>query len=209
MAKKAQIDLLLVRSGRTEWEEAGRLQGQADLPLSPTGREVVLANLRHLLAGDDGADVSVVLTSPDEASQETGQLLGERIESKQRPISGLQAFNLGLWEGLLEDDLIERYPRAYKQWREDPSSVHPPEGETFVAGEVRVLMALLKAVEKATGTAVAVVVRPMEYGILRALASGRSTSDVWLLVEDGPAVERLPLQLSTLRERIESLKASA
>jgi len=64
MAKKDQIDLLLVRSGRTEWEEAGRLQGQADLPLSEAGREVVLANLRHLLAGDAPALTAVLTATP-------------------------------------------------------------------------------------------------------------------------------------------------
>jgi len=86
--------------------------------------------------------------------------------------------------------------------------VNPPEGESFVAGEVRLLTALAKALEKGPGTSIGVVARPMEFGLLRARIDGRPTSELWTIVEDGPASARAQVRIPELRARVESLKAS-
>ncbi len=208
MAKKNEIDLLLVRSGRTDWEEVGRLQGSTDLPLSEQGRTVVGATINHIALSQPELIFATVLTAPDEASVDTAGMLSERCSGKVRICQGLGAFRLGLWEGLLEENLDERFPKAYRQWRQDPSQVNPPEGETFVAGEARLLTALLKTLEKQSGKSVGVVLRPMEFGLLRSIIHQAPTSELRRLVEDGPLHERCSVGLSVFRTALDSLKAS-
>ncbi len=207
MAKRSEIDLLLVRSGRTEWEDQGRLQGHADLPLGMSGETALVANLNHLLGSEEGLKLSGVVTSPDEASRQTARLLAERTGgAKVRVQENLRAIDLGLWEGLRDDQLVEKYPRAYRQWREDPAAINPPEGEGFVAGQVRLLSALSKVLDKATSS-VGVVLRPLEYGIARAVVHGEGTDKVWELVEDGPLTDRVTVGPASLRGVLEQLRA--
>lgn len=209
MAKKNEVELLLVRSGRTDWEEVGRLQGSTDLPLSEQGRAVVGATINHIALSQPELCLTSVLCAPDEASVETAGMLSERCSGKVRIYPGLGAFRLGLWEGLLEENLDERFPKAYRQWRQDPAQVNPPEGETFFAGEARVLVALLKALEKQSGKSIGVVLRPLEFGLLRSIIHQAPTSELRRLIEDGPLHERCFVELSVFRTALESLKASA
>lgn len=209
MAKKSEIDLLLVRSGRTEWEEVGRLQGSTDLPLSDPGRSVVRASVNHITLTQPDISLSMIACAPDEASTETARMLAERCGGKTKVCPGLGAFRLGLWEGMLDEELDERFSKSYRQWRQDPSSVNPPEGETFFAAEARLLAALLKALEKQGGKCVGVVVRPLEYGVLRSVMHRLPTGDVHRLIEDGPLHERRSLELSVFRAALDDLKASA
>ena len=44
----ARIDLYLIRHGQTQWNSEGRLQGQQDSPLSPTGELQARAIARRL-----------------------------------------------------------------------------------------------------------------------------------------------------------------
>lgn len=208
MAKRSEIELLLVRSGRTDWEDQGRVQGHADLPLTESGRGALVANLNHLLGVSDGLALTAVVTAPDEASRETARLLAERTGAKVRVSDNLGALNLGLWEGLPDEQLTERYARSYRAWREDPASVNPPEGEAFVVGQVRVLTALARSLEKATGP-LGVVLRPLEYGLVRAVIAGEPTSKLWRLVEDGPLTERVTVDPASIRGVLDQLKAKA
>lgn len=208
MAKRSEIELLLVRSGRTDWEDQGRLQGHADLPLAETGRATLVANLNHLLGASDGLSLATVVSAPDEASRETARLLAERTGAKVRVNDNLKALNLGLWEGLPDEQLTERYARSFKAWHEDPASANPPEGEPFVAGQVRVLTALARVLEKAAGP-VGVVLRPLEYGLVRAVLANQPTSKIWRLVEDGPLTERATVDPTSIRGVLDQLKAKA
>ena len=208
MAKRSETELLLVRSGRTDWEDQGRLQGHADLPLAESGRAALVANLNHLLGAVSGLSLTTVVTAPDEASRETARLLAERTGAKVRVNENLKALSLGLWEGLPDEQLTERYARSYKAWYEDPASANPPEGEPFVVGQVRILTALARVLEKAAGP-IGIVLRPLEYGLVRAVIAGEPTSKLWRLVEDGPLTELVTVDPASIRGVLDQLKAKA
>ncbi len=85
------VRLALLRHGPTEWNAARRLQGRADIPLSPAGAEAVgrrvvppeLTGLRWL-------------TSPLARARQTARLLGVVAE----PEPALIEMDYGAWEGL-------------------------------------------------------------------------------------------------------------
>jgi probable phosphoglycerate mutase len=55
-----------------------------------------------------------------------------------KELDGLENLSHGLWEGMLLDDVRRKHPRVYKQWREAPAAVCPPEGETCADAYERV-----------------------------------------------------------------------
>lgn len=172
MAKSPNIEIVVIRSGRTEWDDARRVQGQTDLPLCAHASSELLSALAPLLTALERGP-GVIFHAPDEASSETAKLAagvfanGSAVRTK--PISNLSAVGMGLWEGLLEDDLGARYPRKFKLWREDPTSLVVPDGEGVVEGQARILTALGKLADKTQAGPLAIVLRPFEYEALARL----------------------------------------
>lgn len=84
------IPLLVIRHAPTEWNEAGRIQGRADMPLSNAGRRQAAA--WRLPAPWTGA---TCLSSPLKRAMETARLLG--LDPKPEP--RLIEMDWGEWEG--------------------------------------------------------------------------------------------------------------
>jgi probable phosphoglycerate mutase len=223
MGKVTDIELLLFASGATSWDEAGRIVGSCDLPPSEGGLAKVRERVAALLtasgaangAPEEGSDarpslggVSVVLCGPDEASQESAEVLARATESKVRVIDALGEVRLGLWEGMLRSDAEEKFPTSYGQWREDPASVNVPEGESLYEAADRILTGLGRALDKVKsepGEAVAVVLRPLALGIVRSWLGGLELSALWSTIEGCPCSERWSLT----RARVKLMKEGA
>jgi len=186
MAKQPAIDVLLVRSGETDWDDAERLQGETDLPMSESGREAMAALARQL--ADE--PLETIFCGPDEASLEAARLLAEQTGARVRKVADLAEMRLGLWEGLREAELQERYPKAYQQWREDPTAVTPPEGDTLLTVAERTLGAAEKALERTQRGPVAFVLRPIVRSVLASALEQRSLSSIWRLRDRLAPVER-------------------
>jgi len=208
MSKENTTQLvLLLRSGKTAWDDDGRLQGRTDLPLSENGRTSFIAGIPSAL-GQDEQGFPAVHHGPDEASKESANLIAERLGAKLKQIKGFGGMDVGLWDGLLENELTDRYPRAVKQWREDPLLVTPPEGETIPELADRLLSTLIKVCEKAGEKPIAIVLRPIAFSLLACLLTGKGTGGLWEMVQEGPSSERTTVNLKQLKDLIESHRAS-
>lgn len=195
MAKRQTFRVLLVRSGATSWDESGRLQGDNDLPLSDAGRSAASA----VIEGVDASTLSVILTSPDEASRQTAAMLAQRTGARVRKIDALTEIDLGLWEGMGEKQLRDRYAKAYGAWSMDPTGVTPPEGETITAAAKRVLPAVLRALDKAGGGPAALVLRPVTAGLVRCRLLDEPLANLWKVLENAPPAEWLDADRERLR----------
>jgi broad specificity phosphatase PhoE len=197
MAKPEQINVLIIRSGQSDWDITGRLVGQADLPLCDQAKSD-LAETSSLL---DGAELSCILHAPDQCSKSTADAYARVTGAKAKLIEALADIDLGLWEGLRGEDLEEKAPKAYRGWRENPANVIVPEGESLVEASGRISVALAKALEKlrAPDPGVGVVLRPMAYGLIRCWLTGRPVNELWEVME-GPAAEWHELSRAQLRQ---------
>ncbi|MDX2146575.1 MAG: histidine phosphatase family protein [Planctomycetota bacterium] len=157
--------LWIVRAGESVWDAERRLQGSADIPLSPAGaREAeravdLLRNAKSQWRG------TLLLTAPDEASLQTAQAIANALDLRVRSTNELKDPSLGLWEGELKAELEDRCRTAFRRWCEDPFSVEPPHGESCPDVQARVTQAVRKAVAKANGDVI-VVLRPMAAAML-------------------------------------------
>lgn len=116
------MKIALIRHGRTEWNEAGRLQGRSDIPLSQAERER-LATLA-LPPGWQDADI---LSSPLSRARETADILAE---TPVRDDPALIELNLGDWEGKRGIDLLDDPSSGYRHVEEWGWDGRPPNGET-------------------------------------------------------------------------------
>lgn len=194
MAKSEHIRIVLLASGRTAWDEAGRIGGACDLPMTPGGREAVAAHARTIA----DARLRTVLAAPDAASQETARLVAAASDQsegspKLRTVEDLRDLCLGLWEGLRHAEIEEKFPTAYRSWRDDPEAVVVPEAETVEEAQARIVQALRSALVRATGDAAhAVVLRPTALALVRCWLDAAPLRTVWSMMSDAPMWRTIP-----------------
>jgi probable phosphoglycerate mutase len=151
-----------LRHGRTEWNDLGRMQGRADVPLSEAGREQVRRwRLPKALAG------ARFVASPLMRARETAALLGApdcAIET------ALIEMDWGAWEGQTRAGLQALHGAAYEANAARGADFRPPGGESPRDVQRRVAAWLVQA-RAQPGPLVAVTHRGVIDALL-ALATG-------------------------------------
>lgn len=107
--------LLLVRHGESEWNALGRLQGQADPPLSKLGRRQAAHAAARLV--DQGIDL--IVSSDLERARDTAAALATSIGLPVQTREDLREVDLGSWTGISRDQVERDAPELWRRWRED------------------------------------------------------------------------------------------
>ena len=127
--------LYFVRHGETDWNVAGRLQGQRDVPLNGRGRDQASAVgrlLRDMLA-PNVADLDYV-ASPLQRTRETMGLLRVAMGLPAEPFAmddRLKEIAFGQWEGRTWRDIRKSEPQTAQARDADRWGYVPPEGESY------------------------------------------------------------------------------
>lgn len=181
------LTILLIRTGATEYACQARIQGTLDIPLSEDGREHVEKVIQQLR----GQQVDAIYAGPCRATQQTAEHLSEPLQLKPKTIDKLSNLNLGLWQGMLLDDVKVKQPKVYRQWQEHPETVCPPDGETLQAVRERLEQALAKIVKKHKLGVVAMVLPEPVRSVMRTVLRETDTlGNLWdLECENQPAWE--------------------
>ena len=137
--------LYYIRHGLTNWNAAGRLQGQLDIPLNARGRLDAVRSgeiLRDLLvrAGRDAESVDYV-SSPLVRASETMGLVRKTLglEADGYDVDArLAELSFGTWEGLTYDDVLARDPEVVARRERGKWTFQPPGGESYVQLAARV-----------------------------------------------------------------------
>jgi glucosyl-3-phosphoglycerate phosphatase len=108
--------VLLWRHGRTEWNSAGRFQGQQDPPLDEEGRNQATRAAPHLLAAGLSPENTLVVSSDLTRAAETAAMLTALLGVPLRLDERLREHGMGSWEGLTRDEVAARYPQQYADW---------------------------------------------------------------------------------------------
>jgi broad specificity phosphatase PhoE len=115
------IQLLAIRHAATDWNEAGRIQGRADRPLSESGRSWA----GNAVLPDGWADASC-LSSPLVRAVETARLMG--LQPRPEPL--LVEMDWGAWEGRRLADLRAELGVAMAENEARGLDFRPPGGES-------------------------------------------------------------------------------
>ncbi|MEL6497957.1 MAG: histidine phosphatase family protein [Planctomycetota bacterium] len=175
MAKKSAYNVVLIRSGFTDWDVAGRVAGRIDLPLASGDA----SGLGRVVNSLEGVELSSVLHGPDQCLLATAEAVARTTGGKLRKVADLVDVGMGLWEGLREQELEDKFPSAHREWRDHPLNVSVPEGEPLSEATHRLVGAIGRTLEKLrhSDPGVGIVLRPMSFELVRA----------WITPTEGPA----------------------
>lgn len=177
--------LIVIRAGETVWQQGlptadeSRIQGTVSLPLTSAGRE----SLRTLAANIDQLRPDCLYSSGNESSGPTADYLAQLCELKTKKLPDLHELDCGLWQGLRIIEIKKRFGRAYRQWRCDPTSVRPPQGESLEEAALRVRKSLLCLNKKNQDKTIVVVADVMTAGLIECLLTGTPLEQLWQIVE--------------------------
>jgi broad specificity phosphatase PhoE len=127
------LNLILVRHGETEWNKTGRCQGVADIDLNDTGVRQV-GELAHSLKD---AEISAVYSSDLVRALRTAKEIASLHNLDVNIDRDLREMDQGDLEGLLFEDIRDRYADVLREWRESPETLRLPGGESLIQVERR------------------------------------------------------------------------
>jgi probable phosphoglycerate mutase len=159
--------LVLLRHGETEWIRRGLFQGQAETPLSETGRrQAELAGARLAMPHQPpplpvpGGRPLEIVHSPLARTAATAGAVAAAIRRDAeaggdeaagmvvRPDPGLLEIGQGEWEGVHQDEIARRWPEILAAWRRRPWETWAPGGESPAQAQARVRPVLASVLER-------------------------------------------------------------
>jgi len=151
--------LVLLRHGESQLIVEGRFQGQAETPLSVTGRRQAQLAAGRLARPHRSPGLPVPQGAPREIAHspllrttETAEAVasasaevGAKVPT--RADAGFAEIAQGEWEGRLHSEISERWGDVLSGWRRRPREVWAPGGESLDEVQARVRPALARLLE--------------------------------------------------------------
>ncbi|MFD2792817.1 histidine phosphatase family protein [Promicromonospora vindobonensis] len=159
--------IVLLRHARTAYNAGLRLQGQIDIPLDEVGRWQAEQGATALAASHKG---SLVVASDLQRARDTAVAYARHVGLEVVTDAGLRERSFGIWEGLTDTEIAERWPEEHAVWR---SGGEPP----------------AEGVEPKD-----VVARRMEEAVLRH-AEALSAGETLVVVSHGSAITQAVIRL--------------
>ncbi|HEU0295522.1 MAG TPA: histidine phosphatase family protein [Anaerolineales bacterium] len=176
-AQVAMADFWLVRHGQTDWNRAGRWQGQtlSAPPLNDTGRAQALAVCDQLM----GLEFSAIYSSDLLRSRQTAELIAEGLRLPIVLEPRLREMNLGAWEGRLSEEIEAEYSRELVERGCDPLNMRAPQGESPRDVAERVIPALAEIAAKHREKSVLIISHGIPLALMACCAQGISLEKVY------------------------------
>lgn len=170
------IQIVLIRSGSTDYDVQGRIQGSLDIPLNDKGLAEAAEAVECLR--DKGMEAIYAPTS--QPPLQTAQILAKALGIKLKKLERLQNLNQGLWQGMLVEEVRRKQPKVYRQWQEQPENVCPPEGEMLSEADERVRGAVTKLLKRyREGGIVGLVLSEPLLSLARRFLTHGELGDLW------------------------------
>lgn len=135
--------LLLLRHGRTAWNDAGRAQGHADIELDATGHVQAELAARHLA----DLEIAGLWASDLTRARQTAGYLADRTGLDVEEDARLREFDVGERQGLTLAEFADRFPEEYSAWMRGDGLVPVKGGEVSEEVEARMVPALRECLE--------------------------------------------------------------
>ena len=145
--------VIFIRPGETDWNRDLRYQGWVAIPLNSYGKRQAqrLANyIRNI-------GVGALYTSDLKRATETADLLAEKLGSAPIADQRLRERDIGVWQGLTQQEMQLWYPAEYAQFVGDPDGYRVPEGESRKDVRERILAAFNEYLVADKGETIAIL----------------------------------------------------
>jgi probable phosphoglycerate mutase len=167
--------IVLIRPGSTDYDTQGRIQGTLDIPLSDLGSQEVAQIVIELR--NEG--IEILYSPPSQPAWQTAQIIADELQLKLKRLDRMQNVDLGLWQGMLLEDVRRKQPRVYRLWQEQPDTICPPEGEMISDAVERVSTALAKLLKRHKEGVIGIVVPEPLASLVRCCVKHEVISELW------------------------------
>ncbi|NED97691.1 histidine phosphatase family protein [Phytoactinopolyspora alkaliphila] len=145
--------IVLWRHGRTEWNAAGRFQGQTDVELDDVGRQQARDSAARLAA----LEPDLLVTSDLKRTRDTMAMLAALTGAEAELDVRLRETYAGEWQGCTAAEIAMRWPIEYKAWRAGDPLLRVGGGETRQEVADRMKAAVVDAAARLPGDGLAVL----------------------------------------------------
>ena len=192
--------LVVLRHGRTAWNDTGQAQGHTDIPLDEVGRAQARATAVAL-----AALAPVHLWSSDLArARHTAEAVGAVCGLEPVLDSRLREYDVGERAGLTLDEFSQKFPEEYAAWITGDESVRVAGAETTSEVRARIAPAMRECLDALGPGETGVVVShgaSLKVGVSDLLGLGDAHGDLlrgmancgWLRLSEHPRFGRLQL----------------
>jgi broad specificity phosphatase PhoE len=180
--------LWLVRHGQTDWNVQGRWQGQTPdaPPLNAAGLAQAQALAEQLAdqVARDGTAFAAIYSSDLLRARQTAEIIARRLGLPVQLDARLREVHLGVWEGMLGDEVALRYVAELDERRRDPVHSRPPQGESIYEVAARVGQAFDAIARAHPDQHVIVISHGLTLAAGLCLAEGRPLAEVFTRIPD-------------------------
>lgn len=127
--RNTSTEFWVIRHGESEWNVTGQYQGQADVPLSPTGRKQA-RELAHRLAG---LEFDAIYTSDLIRASSTAHTVARKLSKglEIQSLPALREIHVGELSGLNKHQIREQYGDYIAALQANPWATKRPGGESM------------------------------------------------------------------------------
>ncbi|MBI4776467.1 MAG: histidine phosphatase family protein [Deltaproteobacteria bacterium] len=151
--RRRKTRLYLLRHGQVVGHEDFRFNGYTDVELTPFGKKQLESLSETMLEHP----IHEIYCSDLKRTRIGAEAFARGRGIEPVPMSELREMNLGVLEGLTYQEVAERHPDLFREWREDIVNYRLPGGECFREAAARVLEALKKILEGKEGKNILIV----------------------------------------------------
>lgn len=164
----------IFRHGQTQWNLEGRLQGQADSPLTELGQQQAL----DARAKIQGTSFNHFVCSTANRTKQTIDILHPEHTNLERN-AGISEMHFGDWEGMKMAELAAVHETDYQYLFHQPEFFNSPNGESFEQVTERGILALNELAQAHAGKEVLMVSHAAWIKSTLTRLIGKSISHIW------------------------------
>jgi len=147
------VVLILARHAESDLNGQNRIQGHLDSGLTARGKRQAGRLARHLRS----FGIRKIYSSDLGRAKATARLIQRLLRRNVVYDPGLREIHLGSWEGLSPGEVNEQFNNGFEEWRQSPSRMVIPGGETVREFRKRVTKTLREIFRKESHGPVLVV----------------------------------------------------
>ena len=181
------VRIILVRHGETEWNAAGRFQGQEDTQLSRLGRQ----QGQQLAQALQDVPLQAVIASPLQRAAVTAGFCAAAHGLPVHTDRRLLEINHGRWEGMTAAAVQEQYKEIFLQWHRAPHTVQMPGGESLADMQVRIREAMREYCRQYERQTVLIVAHDAVNKVAVCSALGLPLQAFWQIKQDNTCINVL------------------
>lgn len=172
-------EIILARHGETEWNVQEIFRGRIDIKLNETG--IKQAKLLAEYLGE--VKIEAIYSSPLKRALRTAEMIASYHKLQVETPPGLIDLDYGKWQGLLHQEVKDKYKKLYTEWINSPAQVKIPGGESLHDVRKRAIGVVDEVIAKYEGTVILVSHRVVNKVLICALL-GLDNSHFWNIRQD-------------------------